>query len=51
MVRNIVGTLVSVGLHKITPARFQEVLNAMDRTRAGATAPARGLFLMEVHYS
>ena len=51
MVRNIVGTLVSVGMHKITPARFQEVLNAMDRTRAGATAPARGLFLMEVHYS
>jgi tRNA pseudouridine38-40 synthase len=50
MVRNIVGTLVWVGLHKITPARFQEVLNSMDRTHAGATAPARGLFLMEVSY-
>ena len=51
MVRNIVGTLVSVGLHKITPARFREILNNMDRSRAGATAPARGLFLMEVNYS
>jgi tRNA pseudouridine38-40 synthase len=51
MVRNLVGTLVSVGLHKITPKRFQEVLDAMDRTRAGATAPAHGLFLMEVLYS
>lgn len=51
MVRNIVGTLVSVGLHKITPERFQEVLNTMDRTQAGATAPAHGLFLMEVIYS
>ena len=50
MVRNIVGTLVSVGLHRITPARFQEVLNAMDRTQAGSTAPAHGLFLMEVIY-
>jgi tRNA pseudouridine38-40 synthase len=51
MVRNIVGTLVSVGLHRITPARFQEVLNAMDRSQAGATAPAHGLFLVEVIYS
>jgi tRNA pseudouridine38-40 synthase len=50
MVRNIVGTLVWVGLHKITPSRFQEVLTSMDRTQAGATAPARGLFLMEVSY-
>jgi tRNA pseudouridine38-40 synthase len=50
MVRNIVGTLVSVGLHRITPVRFQEVLNGLDRTRAGATAPAHGLFLIEVIY-
>jgi tRNA pseudouridine38-40 synthase len=50
MVRNIVGTLVSVGQHRITPARFKEVLNALDRAQAGATAPAHGLFLVEVHY-
>jgi tRNA pseudouridine38-40 synthase len=51
MVRNIVGTLVSVGLHKITPARFKEILSALDRTQAGTTAPSHGLFLMEVNYS
>ena len=51
MVRNIVGTMVAVGMNKLTPASFQEVFNAMDRARAGATAPAHGLFLMEVNYS
>jgi tRNA pseudouridine38-40 synthase len=50
MVRNIVGTLVAVGLHKVTCAQFQEALDSLDRTRAAATAPARGLFLMEVSY-
>ncbi len=50
MVRNIVGTLVDVGRHKMTPADFQEVLNSLDRSRAGATAPARGLFLVAVTY-
>jgi len=50
MVRNIVGTLVDVGLGKI---RFEEVaaiLQSKDRSRAGATAPPQGLFLMEVNY-
>lgn len=51
MVRNIVGTLVAVGMKKLTLQSFKEIFNAMDRTRAGATAPARGLFLMEVNYS
>jgi tRNA pseudouridine38-40 synthase len=50
MVRNIVGTLVAVGLHKITCAKFQEIFNAMDRNQAAMTAPAHGLFLMEVSY-
>jgi tRNA pseudouridine38-40 synthase len=50
MVRNIVGTLVSVGLHKTTPERFQKILDALDRSQAGTTAPAHGLFLMEVNY-
>jgi tRNA pseudouridine38-40 synthase len=51
MVRNIVGTLVAVGLHKMTYSQFREALNAMDRTRTAATAPAHGLFLMEVKYA
>jgi len=50
MVRNIVGTLVAVGLHKITCAQFQEVINAKDRNQAAVTAPAHGLFLMAVSY-
>ncbi len=51
MVRNIVGTLVAVGLHKLTCEQFRETFSAMDRTKAGATAPAHGLFLMEVFYT
>jgi tRNA pseudouridine38-40 synthase len=50
MVRNIVGTLVDVGLAKITPHDFHQILNSKDRSNAGATAPPHGLYLMEVKY-
>ena len=50
MVRNIVGTLVDVGLDKITPDDFKQILISKDRNLAGITAPAHGLFLMEVKY-
>ncbi len=50
MVRNIVGTLVDVGLGKITPAEFKDILESKKRSNASATAPAHGLFLMEVRY-
>lgn len=50
MVRNIVGTLVEVGRGDRTASQFAEVLQARDRTKAGPTAPAQGLFLMEVKY-
>ncbi|MBI2531590.1 MAG: tRNA pseudouridine(38-40) synthase TruA, partial [Deltaproteobacteria bacterium] len=50
MVRNIVGTLVDVGRSLGTPQSFRELLEARDRTKAGATAPASGLFLVEVKY-
>jgi tRNA pseudouridine38-40 synthase len=50
MVRNIVGTLVDVGLGKTSPAEFQQILESRDRTKAGATAPPHGLCLMEVKY-
>jgi tRNA pseudouridine38-40 synthase len=50
MVRNIVGTLVDVGLDKITADEFKKILESKDRRNAGATAPPRGLFLMEVKY-
>ncbi len=51
MVRNIVGTMVSVGLNKITKNDFMSIFKAKDRTKASATAPAHGLFLKKVNYS
>jgi tRNA pseudouridine38-40 synthase len=50
MVRNIVGTLVDVGNGRILGEDVNRILLSRDRNRAGATAPARGLFLMKVNY-
>ena len=50
MVRNIVGTLVDVGLGKITSADFKQILDSKDRSQAGATAPPQGLTLIRVIY-
>jgi tRNA pseudouridine38-40 synthase len=50
MVRTIVGTLVEVGVGKQSTAWPGEVLAAMDRRRAGQTAPPHGLFLVSVDY-
>jgi tRNA pseudouridine38-40 synthase len=50
MVRNIVGTLVDVGRGALTPADIDRILASRDRSTAGPTAPARGLFLLAVEY-
>jgi tRNA pseudouridine38-40 synthase len=50
MVRNIVGTLVEVGRGKRTAEEMKAILASQDRSRAGATAPPQGLFLIEVSY-
>lgn len=50
MVRNLVGTLVDVGLGIKTPAAFSEILAGRNRDLASATAPARGLCLERVCY-
>lgn len=50
MVRNIVGTLVAVGLGKIDSIGFQKIFESRDRTAAGMKAPAQGLFLTDVGY-
>lgn len=50
MVRNIVGTLVYVGLGKIPPERVPEIIETKDRRCAGPTAPPHGLFLKHVAY-
>jgi tRNA pseudouridine38-40 synthase len=51
MVRNIVGTLVDVGLGRRMPESIDAVLATRDRSAAGQTAPARGLFLVAVEYA
>ena len=50
MVRNLVGTLVEVGLKKISADEFRQILASKDRRLAGATAPPQGLFLSQVKY-
>jgi tRNA pseudouridine38-40 synthase len=51
MVRNVVGTLVEVGLGRRTPESIADVLAGGDRARAGPTAPPQGLCLEEVFYA
>ena len=50
MVRIISGTLVDVGLGKINPEDIPGIINSKDRTKAGKTLPAHGLYLVEVQY-
>jgi tRNA pseudouridine38-40 synthase len=50
MVRIIAGTLVEVGRGRLEPAAVSAALASRDRSRAGPTAPAHGLVLVEVTY-
>ncbi len=50
MVRNLVGTFVLAGTGRLSPNSISAVLAARARSAAGPTAPARGLFLVEVQY-
>ncbi|QDU78568.1 tRNA pseudouridine synthase A [Polystyrenella longa] len=50
MVRAIMGTLLKIGQGKWPPERMQEIIDAQDRSIAGETAPAQGLYLIEVMY-
>lgn len=50
MVRIIAGTLVYVGMGKIDAYEIPMIIDSLDRTRAGKTAPAEGLYLMEIYY-
>jgi tRNA pseudouridine38-40 synthase len=50
MVRNIVGTLVDIGRNKIAARSIPGILASKQRKNAGMSAPAHGLFLMEVFY-
>jgi tRNA pseudouridine38-40 synthase len=50
MVRNLVGTFLLVGKGTLKPADVPEIVLAMNRSAAGATAPAQGLYLVSVEY-
>ncbi len=50
MVRNLVGTLLDVGLGRLSPAEVQAIMHSRDRRLASATAPAHGLVLERVVY-
>jgi tRNA pseudouridine38-40 synthase len=50
MVRNLVGTFVRVGKGTLKPPDFMGILEARNRSVAGATAPASGLYLVSVEY-
>ncbi|MGQ3679108.1 tRNA pseudouridine(38-40) synthase TruA [Tenacibaculum discolor] len=50
MVRAIVGTLIDVGLEKITVDDFKKIIESKNRSKAGVSVPAKGLFLTKVIY-
>jgi tRNA pseudouridine38-40 synthase len=50
MVRNLVGTFVDIGAGRIPPEAVSRILATRNRSTAGPTAPAQGLFLVEVEY-
>lgn len=51
MVRAIVGTLINVGLHKITINDFNEIIKNKNRKKAGFSVPAHGLYLTKIEYN
>ena len=50
MVRNLVGTFILVGKGTVPPPGVTRILEAKDRSAAGGTAPAQGLYLVSVEY-
>lgn len=51
MVRAIVGTLIDVGLDKKTREDVEAIIKSENRSNAGVSVPAKGLFLAQVTYS
>lgn len=49
-VRNMVGLLIRVGEEKISPETVEKILESKDRNKTGKTAPAEGLYLVDVRY-
>ena len=50
MVRSVVGTMMEVGNGKMSLEKFRSVIEAKDRNKAGTSADAKGLFLVDIGY-
>ncbi len=50
MVRAIVGSMVDIGTGKIPPGEIEKIIRAKNRSTAGVSAPAEGLFLERIEY-
>jgi len=50
MVRAIVGTVLNVGTGKCSIHDIQRILDSKDRSEAGTSVPAKGLYLMRIEY-
>ncbi len=50
MVRAIVGTLLDIGYGKTSIEEFRKIIESQDRTKAGASVKAKGLFLTKIEY-
>ena len=50
MVRAIIGTILDVGMCKISLDELEDIINKSNRIYAGPSVPAHGLFLTKVEY-
>ncbi|PCI95060.1 MAG: tRNA pseudouridine(38-40) synthase TruA [Flavobacteriales bacterium] len=50
MVRAIVGTMLDIGQQRIKIGDLKRIINSKDRSKAGTSAPAHGLYLIDVKY-
>ncbi|MEZ4853854.1 tRNA pseudouridine(38-40) synthase TruA [Flavobacterium sp.] len=50
MVRAIVGTMINIGIGKISLTDFRKIIESNDRSQAGFSVPAHGLYLVKVKY-
>ena len=50
MVRAIVGTMINIGLNKINLTDFEKIIESKNRSQAGFSAPAHGLYLTQIEY-
>ena len=49
-IRDSVGTMVNIGLEKVSLQDFIQIIESKDRKKAGFSVPAHGLYLTKVEY-